>query len=199
MKEYEERAVNAIGTIDPSLELIKIFPASTLVCKVKKENSYYILKVADYQKTFSEITNKENTKWSFNWKINHLKKEKEILKRVSQIKGITHLVKEYIDFNGIYMTPILKEYYEGKTLRELGGKIQDSVLQKNLERTVRSLLQMGIANLDIRRENVVLNSTEKEGCIIEIGGAKIEEEIGYCRFKKLKGEDIQRLDEFIFE
>ena len=200
MLEYEEKARNAIETIDSSLELIKIFRGSTLVCKVKKGDSYYILKVANYQKSINTLSQEDNSISDFKWKINHLEREKRLLNLASGVEGITHLVQEYSYSRGMYRVPILKEFYDGEDLRILNKKIGDSITQRKLEKTIRELHKLKIAGLDIKPSNIVLSPKDDKGvCIIDFVDSYLEETLSPSRLRYLKSKDLHDLERLIFK
>ena len=199
-RKYREEVKQVIEQIDPSLEFLEIFyPSSTLVCKVKRNNSGFIFKVANYQKSVGELTGEDDTERHFQWKVNQLRKEKSALIQAKEISGITHLIHPYEDLNEKYVCPILKEFFYGRSIFELEDKIRDTKLQQKLEKTIRELHGIGLANLDIRPSNVFLSDDEKEVCLIEIGAPELKKEVGNSQFEKFKSEDFERLEINIFE
>jgi serine/threonine protein kinase len=199
-KEYEDKTKKVIEQIDSSLEFIEIFyPSSTLVCKVKRNDSAFIFKVANYEKSISELTGEDDTERHFQWKVNQLRKEKNALIIATGISRITHLVQSYENLNEKYVCPILKEFFYGESLFELKEKISNITIQQKLENTIRDIHRLGLVNLDIRPTNVFLSYDKKDVCLIEIGAPELKKEVGNSKFKELKLEDLERLEKYIFE
>lgn len=185
-EDYFQKVKKTIKGIDVSLDLIEVFSnSSTLVCLVKKENLKYILKLADYN----------SEKSGFDWQFNHIEREKIVLDAARGVNGLTHLIKSYHNL----ANPILKEFFEGSSLSELGKKISETRLQKKVEGTVRNLHRLNFAGLDLGKRNIVLSPEEEDAQIIDIGGAYTKKEIGRERYEKLKNNDLKNLEYFVFE
>jgi hypothetical protein len=175
-----------VNQIDSSLRYRnKLVPSSLLVYRVEREGSAHVLK-----------TTCPALEW-YEWGVDHLKQEKEILDRAEGVSGITHLVQTYRD-GYCYRHPILKEFYKGKDISCLDVRINDTALQKRLEATVRNLHSLGIARLDLFRRNIVLSPDRKDACIIDLGNGVLSRVMSLSEFEKLKDEDMHHLEGCIF-
>ena len=95
-----------VRLIDPALTVKRQMNPSLLkVYEVEKGGNRYVLKVSE-----PCILYEGNAA--------HISAEREILKIAHDVQGITHLVQDYGNIEGYHA--ILKEYFEGKDLLELG-------------------------------------------------------------------------------
>ena len=180
----EKRCMEIIREIDPSLKYMEEFKmGSVKVLKVEKEGTIHVLKTAQFD---------------YEWGVDHLKQERKILDLANGIRGITHLVQNYRDTEN-YKNPMLKEFYEGQSLRELNVKIQDTNAQKKLENTVRDLHSLGVAILDIQGRNIVLSPDKQDACLIDMGCGKLLQDTHSSEFERLKEDDLHDLEAYIFE
>jgi predicted Ser/Thr protein kinase len=173
-----------IEKIDPSLEYKrKLWPSRTLVYKVEKGGETYVLK---FVRADDE------------WGVKHLDREREVLALAKDLPGVTHLVQAYKDLDD-YKNPLLKEFYVGETLEELGEEIKDAGVQKKIEETVRGLHSLGVAELDLnRRCNVVLSPDKKEVCLIDLGYGVLSKETSSLEFERMKSRDYSHLEKHLF-
>jgi predicted Ser/Thr protein kinase len=173
-----------VKEIDSSLTYIrKLEPSSALVYEVKKDGRIYVLK-----------TTRDDCAFGFN----QLEQEGEILRLAKGVLGITHLVQTYNDIPG-YRNSLLKEFYAGQSLKELGGKLRDKVVRGKLEKTVHDLHSLGVVRLDLERtSNIVISSDEQDACIIDLGYGRLSRDVNSSEFESLKQRDLGILKD-IFE
>jgi serine/threonine protein kinase len=169
---------NIIGEFDESLKYVKkLQPSSLWVYQVQREGQDLVLKVGLAEFPFCT---------------EHLAQEAEILKKLRGLPGIPKLDKSYSS-RGIYAGALLKEFFEGLTLRDSGISISRSQLQRQLESTVRAIHEAGFANLDIRKHNVVVSPDRKDICLIDLGTAICRDTSWEHTFEYLRDVDLRLL------
>jgi serine/threonine protein kinase len=200
MDEYEKQAKEVIEKIDPSLEYCRrLYPSSLMVYQVTRRNSPFVLKIADYREYFSDITGEDKTEWRFLEVVKWIRRERKALRLLKDVSGITHLIKEYKSPDDTHKCPILKEYYDGIALNRFSNeRITDSTNQQKMIETIESIHNLGVVSLDIKLENTVVSFDRKDVCIIELGSPIFKTEVDYSEFEKLRAEDLERLERFVF-
>ena len=173
-----------VRLIDPALTVKRQMNPSLLkVYEVEKRGNRYVLKV-------SELCALNN------WKAFELNAEREILRIAHGVQGITHLIHDYGDVKGY--SAILKEYFEGKDLLELGiarGPFMQSavnILKEALDR----LHSLGFAEIDVKPDNIIISPDGRDARIIDLGIYITESEVGQEKFKQsVKAENfyLQRI------
>ena len=170
-----------VREIDPLLSLRrKLVPSTVLVFEVEKEGSVYVLKTSSS---------------CFQWGVEHIKREAEILELAKDIEGITHLVRRYPDSDD-YESSILKEFFYGRSLALFHEKVKSSVAQARLEKAVCGLHSLGVMDLDIGPKNIVLSETEDDARIIDLGYGQIykPDEIAKSAIDMMKLGDLRKLE-----
>ncbi|MEK6926647.1 MAG: hypothetical protein AABW50_05205 [Nanoarchaeota archaeon] len=177
------RETKTVRKIDSSLVYRRtLFPSRLLVFEVEKDGLPSVLK-----------TNRNSLGWGFQ----HLNREAEALKRARYVEGITCLLQEYSSSG--YCLAIRKEFAPGNSLFNLGSGIGITYLQIALQNTVRALHELGIADLDLSRKNIVLSPEEKDCSIVDLGTSRFSEELSFKDFNRLRYKDIHNLERGIFE
>lgn len=178
-----------IKKIDPSLFRVKTFKNNFCggVYKVSRQGTFYVLKFAEYcGKSAPSMIAREN----------------EALIRAKTIQGITHGISYFQ--KGDYEA-LLKEYFEGKMLRAFGrhetldGQLcgygtLDSKLFEDIKNTVAQLHSLGIAYLDIREFNIVINKDRNLAKIIDLDSASFSHLVAPDSFEQFKRKDILDLE-----
>lgn len=153
---YYQKIIDCIDSTLKPERLLK--SGSTIVYKVKRVNSHYILKFAHLQPCdrISKL------------RLKHLKREVKALEIAKDIEGITHLVKNYGEIrNGdVECLAILKEYFEGRSTYE---PITDAGLQKKLRNTVNALHSLGYVDFDIAEDNIIISPDKSDVRMIDMG------------------------------
>jgi serine/threonine protein kinase len=175
-----ERTVRAI---DPSLNYVaKLEPSSTDVYKVELDGGVYVLK-----------TNSLDC-YGWRWGIRHLTQEADVLQVASEVEGITHLVRKY-ERVGRRKISLLKEFYEGKTLRDFKAPIKDTKLQRKLEGIVRDLHSIGVAQLDLdNHSNIVVSPDASDVRIVDLGCGVFSRDIDHVQFQGFIDVDMKELE-----
>ncbi|HIH24532.1 TPA: serine/threonine protein kinase [Candidatus Woesearchaeota archaeon] len=193
LRQYYDNSVDIsaaiVHDIDPTMEYVRrLTPSSVYVFQVRKRKNIFVLKVA--------IEGIGDTKW----KIQHLAKEKKTLTLAHDIPGITHLVKAYRD-NGPYRNAILKEFFEGNTLRTVysryygdRARFNGSRLRPQLERTVRELHARGVANLDLTPNNIAISGKEEDICLIDAGYGEFKRGMTAEQFNRYRQDDLDDVE-----
>lgn len=167
-----------ISKIDPALEYEgSFYSASTTVCKVRRGDGRYLLKMAQAEDP---------------WQVNQMRRERDVLARTFNVAGVTKMLHVYPDSAG-YAVPILKEYFEGETLHRLGSKVSKRSAKDKLAETVFRLHRMGIANLDLKPANVVLSGDRQDVRLFDLGSAIWSTEVEPKRFNSMVEEDTNIL------
>lgn len=166
--------------VDPELNLVRKFPlGSTQVYQVERAGQFYVLKTSEIDCCFGS---------------KHIAKEREALKRAERVEGITHLIGEYSPEGHI---ALLKEYAESWDIQE-GRKPNLRVRKKliaDLERTIKELHSLGMANLDISQNNVVLAPDFSSIKIIDLGFCSFSDDpLPRGEFQRMKKGDLQILE-----
>ena len=173
-----------VDMVDPSLiyraDLDNFSPASALVYPVEKKGAVNVLKAA-YDSNVQEYS--------------HVSREKEVLERAGDISGITKLVYDYGKV-GKYIA-ILKEYFEGDDLEALGvGKLDNKDLWGQLEKTLTELNSLGITNLDLRNQNIVLSLDRTKVKIIDMGTYDLKDTMNRNEWERLRQINFNLLKSF---
>lgn len=163
-----------VKKIDPNLKYQHTFEGTTLlVCKVLQEGLPRIIKLANVKD---------------NWRVEHANREIKALNIAKNFSRINKLIRVYPNTKN-YCGIMLKEYIEGKTLSE---QICEVAYQKRLEKIIDNLHCMGMADLDIGRNNLLI-STNKEIRLIELGNVQFSDEISIEDFEYLKQQDKKEM------
>lgn len=172
-------------------------PSRCRVYKVYMDNALYIAKAARKSDPLSyEQVNREH----------------DILKKLSAIAGIPHLVSFYCDVTAPLQSIILnilrgvgckrdkivvliREYIHGNEKRPYSklSKAQYDIIKKLIERCHSE----GIAGLDINRPRNIIISQHGIPYIIDLGTYKRENEVTPDRFSLLKAEDMKKIEAYI--
>jgi len=176
-----------VRAIDPSLKYVtQLRPSGTEVYKVERDGVAYVLKTNPLAYHAKD------------WGILHIRQEIDVLQAAEDVDGITHLVREYGEIGGRKVS-LLKEFYNGTTLRSLGGFIKDTKLQKKLESVVRSLHSIGIANLDLNNNtNIIISPDASDVRIVDLGCGVFSNNVTERMFQGSVNMDMNAL-EFIFQ
>ncbi|MDD5253649.1 MAG: serine/threonine-protein kinase [Candidatus Nanoarchaeia archaeon] len=168
-----------VDRIDPQLvfrkNLMRYAPRP--VYQVEKEGVLYILKPFDRND---------------DWQRRHIERESLVLQGAHDIEGITHLVHDYGEINR-YIA-ILKEFAEGEDLDQLGGQLNNTQLQSQVEETVRGLHDLGYASMDIRPTNIVIGPNESYAKIIDLGYCGLRNDVSGNEFERMKSNDFHSLE-----
>lgn len=144
-----------VKAVDPSLELVEsfrhFFPFNQ-VYKVRRGDTMYVLKTV-------------YCKGDCDFRL--LNFEREALKEVVGIQGITHLVEDYKVVNGNY-SAFLKEYADGfRFSLERIPRSYRSNLKSQLEDTVKLLNGKDYFGLDIANRNLIISPDFKKITLID--------------------------------
>ncbi len=171
-----------VDRIDPQLvfktNLMKY--AERPVYQVEREGMLYVLKPFDRNN---------------NWERQHIERERLVLQGAEEIEGITHLVHDYGEIDR-YIA-ILKEFAEGEDLQQLGGKLNNTQLQSQVEETVRALHDRGYASLDIWPTNIVIGPNESYAKIIDLGYCVLRKDTSMNEFERMKSNDLHTLERLV--
>jgi serine/threonine protein kinase len=169
-----------VERIDSSLNYLgALNPSSVHVNKVERDGRSYTLKYA---------------KEAFGWGIDHISREREVLLRAGDVLGITHLVQDYEGVEGVGAA-ILKEFYEGRMVREdETPMVYNTQLKKQLTQTVSALHSRGIFSVDLHSANVVISADFSEACIIDLGTCVFAEDFKYTSLDDVKHHDMKDID-----
>jgi len=169
-----------IYSIDSSLKWKKRLKAGlSLVYQVQKETSLYVLKIVPFYLGPD------------NWRVNHLRRETTLLEMAKEVEGITHLVKDYGKNPKSKCAAILKEYFEGKSPEK---EITDTTLQQKLQKTVRQLHSLGIADFDICSTNIIISPDKKTAKMVDFG-SYLRFSSHNSHFKAYERQDNKNLDD----
>jgi len=183
-----------IKQISPDLVFLRLFPnTSTKVCLVenRKDSQRYILKLADKRR------NPFIPEGLYKSRLKHVQREERVLRELSDLEGITHLVEAYENDNYI---AILKEFQKGIPLNG-GGTLKDYYA---LKRIIGSIHARGIVRIDVRYNNIIKNpgpklyeeyeSRRSSIAIIDLGSCMFHYEVTLKEFDKLARKDLSDLE-----
>ena len=181
-----------VEQINPDLEFIKYFsPASSKVCLVRDHAGvqHYILKLADKRK---HPIVPESLHLS---RIDNILREERVLKELSSLDGITHLVEAYHSDNHV---AILKEFQEGLPLDESDSLYDYYVIR----RTIENMHAQGLVRIDVKYDNIIKpvkpGDTKLPPKIVDLGSCIFYNEVSFREFDKFEKEDLAQLDFMFF-
>jgi len=184
MDDFERKI---IPEIDPALEFRSSFRGTTSVYEVRKDDSVYVLKMADLL---------------YNNGSQQIQTERRALSIAKDFEGITHLVHDYGDVG--QFTAILKEYEEGEDLRTLSlleniiPKDAVEGLKKQVEEIVRNFHQSGVAILDLGEYNFVVSPDFRKITLVDLGACRFADTLPLQEFERLKSLDISDISSMIY-
>lgn len=170
--------------IDPRLTYIKKFQQTPHVFLVSNGNNYLVLKAA------SKGAYPLESPYLMQFRLDHISVEERILKELSEVDGITHLIRTCESKTHI---ALLKEFCEGRPIGRLDANYADYC---TLWKKIREIHSHGIAGLDIRRSNFIKNYSQREQSpiIVDFGVGFFREDIGRKSFAKYKENDLDKLE-----
>src|SRR3989344_6727258 len=163
---------------------------STFVYKVKEKKETRTIKLAA-QGNDVTVTS---------WEVKHIQNENSILEKT---RGIPHLVQKHSyhtgQHDGYTISALVRGYIHGRLLRDFPkvGRKLGSEQQIVLENTVRILHQEGIALLDLRGRNIVVDRTGAP-YLIDVGTGLCRNRISSNYFNTRVRRDLKDL-EALFE
>jgi len=180
MESYGDIATCA--AVDSGLVYVRrLFPSSTHVYEVKRGGESYVLKVTPIKSRL---------------RVKSLKNESRILTLAKDLEGITHLVNDYGGVGGFY--GILKEYFEGQSLLELGIRISDEKLKEYLRAVFQKLHSLHIARLDPEEKNIVVSSDCTKARLVDLDHSetffKFSQYNPFSDFRQQKSRDLRMLE-----
>ncbi len=150
----EETYISDINKIDAGLSYIgKFSNGSSNAYQVADGENLRVLKVA-----------RDNSPQQ----IMRIKNEKLILELVKDVSGVTHGIRNY-DASDLFGGAILKEYFEGNTLCDAKIVGISTEVRGKIKNIVRDLHSLGIAKLDLKKDNIVISPDESDASIIDLG------------------------------
>ncbi|HLD39930.1 MAG TPA: hypothetical protein VJB13_02210 [Candidatus Nanoarchaeia archaeon] len=164
--------------------LESLFPASCEVYKVEREGKMYIVKVGD------------QWGWDIHSAYKQVVREHEILERAKSLVGVPQVHSFRIYPGKQEMALLVKEYIEGKNLKEVGTFFQSQ--KDDLISIINHFHDQGMADLDIHSSGCnVLITPEGKPRLFDFGTVCFNSEVKAAKFAEMKATDLEGV-EFLY-
>jgi len=182
-----------VDLIDPTLVFRRSLYLDTHpVYEVERGSQVYVLKARKAGESDDEMPMPNDRTAE-----QHLRREKEVLEKAVDVEGIIHLVHDYGIVEGY--RAILEEFAEGEALDDRHGESVRSLAIEQLKRTVAELHSLGIANIDLHQQNLIVSPDGSMTRIVDLGFCVFESDCPlYSVFSEYKYTDTRILGSATF-